>query len=56
MFNPDSPVSEFIPYSSHVAQSVVKTTGGDYLLTWHLGGLPFVGREEWEMEHRHYTF
>ncbi|TMN24905.1 VirB4 family type IV secretion/conjugal transfer ATPase [Pseudoxanthomonas sp. X-1] len=56
MFNPDSPVSEFIPYSSHVAPSVVKTTGGDYLLTWHLGGLPFVGREEWELEHRHNTF
>jgi type IV secretion system protein VirB4 len=35
---------------------VVKTTGGDFLLTWRLGGLPFVGREEWELEHRHNTF
>ena len=35
---------------------MVKTTGGDYLLTWHLEGLPFVGREEWELEHRHNTF
>jgi type IV secretion system protein VirB4 len=35
---------------------VIKTTGGDYLLTWHLGGLPFVGREEWDIEHRHNTF
>ncbi len=26
------------------------------MLTWHLGGLPFVGREEWEIEHRHNTF
>jgi type IV secretion system protein VirB4 len=55
-FSPDSPISEFVPYSSHVAPSVVKTTGGDYLLTWHLEGLPFVGREEWELEHRHNTF
>ncbi|MEE7565407.1 VirB4 family type IV secretion/conjugal transfer ATPase [Xanthomonas sp. Kuri4-3] len=55
-FSPDSPISEFVPYSSHVAPSVIKTTGGDYLLTWHLEGLPFVGREEWELEHRHNTF
>ncbi|MFT4196647.1 MAG: VirB4 family type IV secretion/conjugal transfer ATPase [Pseudoxanthomonas sp.] len=52
----DCPSSEFVPYSSHVAQNVVKTTGGDYLMTWHLGGLAFVGREEWELEHRHNTF
>jgi type IV secretion system protein VirB4 len=56
MFNPDTPIAEFIPLSSHVSPSVLKTTGGDYLLTWHLGGLPFVGREEWEIEHRHNTF
>jgi type IV secretion system protein VirB4 len=56
MFSPDSTISEFIPLSSHVSPSVVKTTGGDYLLVWHLGGLPFVGREEWEIEHRHNTF
>jgi len=56
MFSPDTSISEFIPLSSHVAPTVVKTTGGDYLLTWHLEGLPFVGREEWELEHRHNTF
>jgi type IV secretion system protein VirB4 len=56
MFIPDTSISEFIPLSSHVSPSVVKTTGGDYLLVWHLGGLPFVGREEWEIEHRHNTF
>jgi type IV secretion system protein VirB4 len=56
MFNPDSPISEFIPYSSHVAPSVIKTVGGDYMLIWHLEGLPFVGREEWELEHKHNTF
>ena len=56
MFTPDTSISEFVPLSTHVAPSVVKTTTGDYLLVWHLGGLPFVGREEWEIEHRHNTF
>src|SRR5690606_22129841 len=52
----DNSISEFIPLSSHVAESVVKTTGGDFLLSWRLDGLPFVGREEWDLEHRHNTF
>src|SRR5690606_17745861 len=52
----DMSISEFIPLSSHVANNVVKTTGGDFLLTWRLDGLPFVGREEWDLEHRHNTF
>ena len=56
MFKPDAPVSEFVPLSTHVSPSVVKTTGGDFLLTWRLEGLPFVGREEWEIEHRHNVF
>jgi type IV secretion system protein VirB4 len=56
MFNPDAPISEFVTLSTHVSPHVLKTTGGDYLLTWRLGGLPFVGREEWEIEHRHNTF
>ncbi|WP_295945508.1 VirB4 family type IV secretion/conjugal transfer ATPase [uncultured Xanthomonas sp.] len=56
MFIPDTSISEFISISTHVAPSVLKTTGGDFMLVWHLGGLPFVGREEWEIEHRHNTF
>ena len=55
-FSPDTPISEFIPLSTHVSPTVLKTTGGDYFLTWRLEGLPFVGREEWELEHRHNTF
>ena len=53
---PDAPIAGFIPLSSHVAEDVVKTTGGDYLVAWRLGGLPFVGREDWDLEHRHATF
>ncbi|MDR1076567.1 MAG: VirB4 family type IV secretion/conjugal transfer ATPase [Xanthomonadaceae bacterium] len=56
MFSPDAPISDFIPLSTHVSPTVVKTKGGDYMMTWFLGGLPFVGREEWEIEHRHNTF
>lgn len=56
MFTPDTPISEFIPLSAHVSPMVIKTRGGDFLMVWHLGGLPFVGREEWDIEHRHNTF
>lgn len=55
-FMPDAPISEFLPLSTHVSPTVLKTSGGDFLLVWRLGGLPFVGREEWEIEHRHNTF
>jgi type IV secretion system protein VirB4 len=55
-FSPDTAIGEFIPLSTHVSPTVLKTTGGDFLLTWRLEGLPFVGREEWELEHRHNTF
>jgi type IV secretion system protein VirB4 len=56
MFTPDASIGDFIPFSTHVSPTVVKTTGGDFLLVWRLAGLPFVGREEWEIEHRHNTF
>ena len=52
----DAAVSDFVPLSSHVSPTVVKTTGGDFLVAWRLGGLPFVGREAWDLEHRHATF
>lgn len=56
MSTPDTSISEFVTLSSHVSPYVVKTTNGDYLITWYLEGLPFVGREEWELEHKHNTF
>jgi type IV secretion system protein VirB4 len=55
-FRPDASVSELIPLSTHVAPCVLKTTGGDFMMVWYLAGLPFVGREEWDLEHRHNTF
>lgn len=56
MFTPDAPISTFIPLSTHVSPTVIKTVEGDYMMTWRLEGLPFVGRDEWELEHRHNTF
>ena len=56
MFNPDAPISEFVPLSTHVSPTVLKCVEGDYLMSWRLDGLPFVGRDEWELEHRHNTF
>lgn len=53
---PGQGICQFIPYSSHVHPSVIKTVGGDYLVCFNLKGFPFVGREEWELEHRHKTF
>ena len=55
-FIPDTAISEFVPLSTHVSPTVLKTMGGDFLMVWRLGGLPFVGREEWDLEHRHNTF
>src|ERR1700755_2031911 len=56
MFTPDAPISAHITLSSHVSPPFSNATGGDFLLVWRLGGLPFVGREEWEIEHRHNSF
>ncbi|NIJ68992.1 VirB4 family type IV secretion/conjugal transfer ATPase [Xanthomonas sp. 60] len=56
MLSPDTSIAEFIPLSSHVSPHVVKTTGGDFLIVWRLDGLPFVGREEWDLEQHHKTF
>ena len=56
LFTPDTSISTFVPLSTHVSPTVLKTTGGDFLVVWHLSGLPFVGREEWELEHKHNTF
>ena len=51
--SPDTAVGEFIPLSTHVSPAVIKTVGGDFLMVWSLEGLPFVGPEEWEIQHRH---
>jgi type IV secretion system protein VirB4 len=49
-------ISSFIPLSTHVHANVVRTRGGDFAVTWILSGLPFLGREDWELDSRHATF
>lgn len=56
LISPDASFNNFVPFSTHVDANVVKTREGDYILTWLLSGFPFVGREDWELEHRHKTF
>ncbi len=56
MLSPDASYGNFVPLSTHVDAHVVKTREGDYVMTWLLSGFPFVGREDWEIEHRHKTF
>lgn len=56
MLSPDTPISAFIPLSSHVARDVVKTTGGDYSITWTLAGWPFMGRDMDAVQHSHGAF
>ena len=52
----DTAIADFLPFSSHVSTHVLKTVGGEYLMTWAIEGLPFVGREAWEIDHKHETF
>ncbi|TLX20858.1 VirB4 family type IV secretion/conjugal transfer ATPase [Thermomonas fusca] len=56
MFSPDTSTSEFLPFSTHVSPTVVKTTDGDFMVSWELAGMPFVGRLEEELEHKHGVF
>jgi type IV secretion system protein VirB4 len=56
LFSPEADYSNFIPFSTHVDTHVVKSREGDYMITWLLSGFPFVGREDWELEHRHKAF
>ena len=49
-------ISAFIPISTHVHAEVVRTRAGDLAVTWVLSGLPFLGKEDWELDHRHATF
>ncbi|MDV3468445.1 VirB4 family type IV secretion/conjugal transfer ATPase [Stenotrophomonas sp. C3(2023)] len=56
MFDPDSPARRYIPISTHVSPTVLKTTGGDLAVVWRLQGLPFVGRDDADLSRRHNSF
>jgi type IV secretion system protein VirB4 len=56
IFSRSSGLGDFLPYSSHVHPNVIRTSGGDYLCTWRIEGLPFAGRDDWELEGKHESF
>jgi type IV secretion system protein VirB4 len=37
----ESPTASWMPYSTHVSDTIIKTKGGDYLTVLHLEGVPF---------------
>lgn len=53
---PDSDLAKFIPYSTQIHPKVVKTVNGDYLMTWILMGVPFVGRNPEDLSQKHTAF
>lgn len=47
------PAAQRIPYSAHVAQSVVRTEFGDYLLAFRIGGASFESCDDAELNNWH---
>ncbi|MFN9707602.1 MAG: hypothetical protein ACK542_00440, partial [Burkholderiales bacterium] len=54
--DPESLVAKFVPYSTHVHPNVLRTVEGDYMVCFQLHGIPFLGREPQELEHKHNNF
>src|ERR1700738_3108146 len=47
------PAADRIPYSTHVASTVVRTTFGDYLQVFRLGGASFESNDDEELNNWH---
>jgi type IV secretion system protein VirB4 len=54
--NREVPVADFIPYSSHVSDSVIKTRDGDYLRIWKIAGIAFEAADPVDILARHAGF
>ena len=52
----ESLIAKFVPYSTHVHPHVLRTVEGDYMVCFQLHGIPFLGRDPQELEHKHNTF
>lgn len=50
------PVSDFIPFRSHVTEHILTAAGGAYLRTWKLAGISFEAADEDEINVRHDGF
>jgi type IV secretion system protein VirB4 len=50
------PLADFIPYSTHVSDHVIKTREGDYLRIWHMAGIAFEAADPADILVRHEGF
>src|SRR5689334_24781072 len=49
----EASVSDHIPYTAHVAEPVVKTTAGDYVQSFRIGGVSFETADNVDINVRH---
>ena len=49
-------VADFVPYSSHVTQDVIRTCEGDYLRVWKIAGVAFEAADPGDILVRHESF
>src|SRR5260370_36055658 len=47
------PLADFIPYSTHVTDHVIKTREGDYLCIWRIAGIAFEAADPADILVRH---
>jgi type IV secretion system protein VirB4 len=50
------PLADFIPYSTHVTDHVIKTREGDYLRIWRIAGIAFEAADPTDILVRHEAF
>lgn len=51
--NSEDPLSDHVPFSSHVTEYVIRTREGEYLRTWKIGGISFETADPEEILIRH---
>jgi type IV secretion system protein VirB4 len=49
----EAEISEYVPYTAHVAEHVVKTVGGDYVQSFRVGGMSFEAADNADINVRH---
>ncbi len=49
-------LGDFVPYSGHVSDTVIKTIDGAYCKTWRIGGIPFETTNAEDLQIRHDAF
>ncbi|WP_213305875.1 VirB4 family type IV secretion/conjugal transfer ATPase [Paraburkholderia sacchari] len=54
--NREVPLADYIPYSAHVTDNVIKTREGDYLQIWRIAGIAFEAADPADILARHDGF